>query len=188
MPVSKNAKRCLAAFAALALLTSIARADFKVIDVQPHFTDNAIVINGDLQLALTRKVEEALSKGIELPVLFEIRLYRKRSLLWDERLAMWSLRRNLMYQALSGQYLVSADEAQENFLSLSEALKHLGKIGELRLPLPPMEEKPTMEHEYFIMVRAQLDIEALPTPLRPVAYTTLSWRLNSGWTSWNVAR
>src|SRR5437868_4182547 len=73
------------------------------------------------------------------------------------------------------------------FLSSGEALKFLGGLSELRLPLP---ETTTLaaDDDYNVQLRVHLDIEALPAPLRPVAYTTLSWHLNSGWTSWNVAR
>jgi len=160
----------------------VVQAEFKVAEMKPRVVGEAVVLNGNLELGLTPKVEEALSKGIELPIIVELRLYRKRSLLWDQRVASWSLRRNLQYHALSGQYLVNADNARDNFLSLAEALKHLGTLSELRLPLPT---EPAAD-EHVMTLRVYLDIEALPTPLRPVAYTTLSWHLNSGWTKWNV--
>ena len=67
---------------------------------------------------------------------------------------------------------------------LADALKYLGALNELKLTLP--EAPPA--GDYSVDLRVGLDIEALPTPLRPVAYTSLSWRLNSGWTTWGVAR
>ncbi len=169
------------------LLVTTAHAEFKVADIQPRLSAGALVLNGNLDLALTQKTEEALSKGIELPLIFELRLARKRTLLWDQRLASWSVRRTLQYHALSGQYLVGAGASYDSFLSLTEALKFLGSLNELRLPLPETMTSPVLEDEYSAQLRVHLDIEALPAPLRPVAYTTPSWHLNSGWTSWNVA-
>jgi hypothetical protein len=38
--------------------------------------------------------------------------------------------------------------------------------------------------EYEIQIRASLDIEELPLPLRPTAYLKPSWKLSSGWSKW----
>ena len=43
------------------------------------------------------------------------------------------------------------------------------------------------QDEYTLAIRAKLDIEALPAPLRPVAYVSPSWRMSSGWYEWNLA-
>jgi hypothetical protein len=164
-----------------------AHADFKVAELQPRLVDNALIVNGSMQLELSRKVDEALSKGIELPVIIEVRLYRQRAFLWNQKIESWTLRRTLRYHALSGQYIVSADNNADSFLSANDALKHLGTLSELRLSLNDSETTSTAD-EYLMKLRAHIDIEALPAPLRPVAYTTLSWHMNTGWTTWNVPR
>ena len=74
-------------------------------------------------------------------------------------------------------------ETVENFTSLSEALKSMGNFNELKLVIDPEIMK---NYNYLIKVRAQLDIESLPAPLRPVAYASPSWHLNSGWTEWKI--
>lgn len=178
--------RCLSIVTTLLWLSPAAQAEFKITDVQSQVTDEALIVNGKIDFGLTPKVEEALSKGIELSMVIEVRLYRKRPLLWDQQLATWSLRRNLQYHALSGQYLVGSGNTRDNFRVLTEALRSLGSLRELRLPLPEIEI--AADDDCIVRLRAHLDIEALPAPLRPVAYTTLSWHLNSGWSLWNVAR
>jgi len=40
------------------------------------------------------------------------------------------------------------------------------------------------DQHYFGMVKTALEIEALPLPLRPVAYLTPQWHLSSGWFEW----
>ncbi|HEY5682505.1 MAG TPA: DUF4390 domain-containing protein [Sulfuricaulis sp.] len=165
---------------------SDAGADFKVAEVNPRFVKQALVINGNLELALNTKVEEALSKGIPLEVVIDIQLHRERRFLWNPKIATWSLHRRIQYHALSGQYLVNTlvpeAEVGESLLTLTEALKQLGSLNGVTLPL----EHAVTEHEHSVDVRVSLDIEALPTPLRPVAYTSFTWHLNSGWTSWKV--
>lgn len=189
MPAWQNVKRALMVVVALgwALLlwsSTTAQAEFRVADVKSRFVGSALVVNGNLELGLSPKVEEALAKGIELPVIIELRLYRKRSYLWDLRLGSWTVRRVLQYHALSGQYLLNTGSADENYLSAAEALRNLGTLSDLQLPLQDIEIDNTAE--YSLRLRAHLDIEALPAPLRPVAYTTPSWHLNSGWSAWSV--
>lgn len=184
MPVWQNANWSF--LAAALLYAASAAADFKVTELQLALHDGALAVNGNMQLELSRKVEEALSKGIELPVLIEARLYRKRSFLWDQNVGRWTLKRSLRYHALSGQYIVSSTDSTDSFLSPADALKHLGTLSDLRLRLPELEI--AEEDEYIAKLRAHIDIESLPPPLRPVAYTTLSWHMNTGWTTWNVRR
>lgn len=187
MPVC--AKTSLSAAAALLLLLSLpAAAEFKVTEVRPRLNGQALLLNGGIDLGLSPKVEEALSKGIQLDVLIDVRLYRRRFWVWSQNVGSWTLRRTIRYHALSGQYLVSAaqtePEATESFLSTPEALKALGALNDIRLALDA-EQPP--DDDYTVEVRASLDIEALPSPLRPVAYTSLAWRLNSGWSTWKLA-
>ncbi len=179
-------RRFAAAALALTLWTDAA-ADFKITDVQPKFVDQTLVFAGNFDLSLSPKVEEALAKGIPLEIIIDIRLYHPRRFMWDKNIATWTLHRRIQYHALSGQYLVSTGEAEaetrESLLTQQEALKTLGSLNDLRLTLP---EAPRGD-EYSVDVRVSLDIEALPTPLRPVAYTSFAWHLNSGWTTWKVA-
>jgi hypothetical protein len=185
MPVCAKNKLLLAA--ALLALALPAAADFKVAELQPRLAGKTLVLNGKLDLALTPKVEEALTKGIRLDVTIDVRLYRKRWYVWNQGVGRWTLHRRIWYHALSGQYLVSAGpdaDARESHGSMLEALRALGALDDLKLPLAA--EAPA-EDDYSVELRASLDIEALPAPLRPVAYTSLDWRLNSGWTAWKLA-
>lgn len=181
--------RCRWAATALVLAClSDALADFKVTEVQPKFVEQSLVLTGNLDLGLNAKVEEALTKGIPLEVNIDVQLRRERRFLWDRKIASWTLHRRIQYHALSGQYLVSAAEPEpesgESLLTLPEALKQLGALNGVTLkPEAPV----TADAAHSVDVRVSLDIEALPSPLRPVAYTSFTWRLNSGWSAWKVA-
>lgn len=165
-----------------------ALADFKVTEIQPKFVEQSLVITGNLELGLNAKVEEALAKGIPLEVSIDVHLQRERRFMWDRKIASWTLHRRIQYHALSGQYLVSAAEPEpesgESLLTLQEALKQLGALNSVTLKL---DEPVAPDAAHSVDVRVSLDIEALPTPLRPVAYTSFTWHLNSGWSTWKVA-
>ncbi len=66
---------------------------------------------------------------------------------------------------------------------METALASMGSLDELKFPLDGGAQD---QAQYYLRVRASLDVDSLPAPLRPVAYTSLSWRLNSGWTVWTV--
>ncbi len=167
-------------------------ADFSVSEVQPELKPGVLSVSGTLDLTLTGKVEEAVAKGIPIDVDFDFRLMRQRKLLWAKEIQSWTVRRQIRYHALSGQYFVDGAAANEkrleNFTSLRQALRHMGTLNELTFDVVSEPQAAQVEGTYELQVRASLDIESLPAPLRPVAYTSLDWHLNSGWTTWTVKR
>jgi len=199
MPACKNdhsvsppaARRTRLLGIVLTLTVSTAHADFLVQDVQALLSEEALLLNTRIELVLTPKTEEALAKGIPLDVNIEVQLIRRRALWWDKRVADWGLRRRIQYHALSNQYLVSGLHPDvydlASFDSLASALQHIGTLQDTSLPLSKKKNIST-DSEYSLEVRVLLDLEALPSLLRPVAYTSPSWHLNSGWTSWTVQR
>lgn len=165
------------------LLPSMAWAEFSIVSASPEFREGKLFVSAEMDLALNDKVEEALSKGIPLYILIEVRLQRPRAILWNETIGQWSLTRKISYHALSSQYLVGTvgNPHIESFTSLTQALRGAGSLTEHEFP---MNHFPGKDEVYSLELRASLNIEALPAPLRPVAYTSLDWRLNSGWTTW----
>ncbi|MGW8248727.1 MAG: DUF4390 domain-containing protein, partial [Acidiferrobacterales bacterium] len=73
------------------------------------------------------------------------------------------------------------DPQVESFTSLSQALRSTGSLVDQEFQ---MNHFPGKNEKYLLEMRVSLSIESLPAPLRPVAYTSLAWRLNSGWTQW----
>ncbi|MEK6551575.1 MAG: DUF4390 domain-containing protein [Pseudomonadota bacterium] len=190
-PSPRSHRRILLWLCALLLAWPLAlHAEPKTGDPQPRISAKTLEFGGGLELTLPRKVDEAVNKGIPFEIVIEVRLYRERGLLWNETIGSWQRRRELRYHALSGQFLVreigAKPEQQESFATLPEAMRALVSLVELRLPLE--RELPADGYQYLARVRAWLDIESLPTPLRPRAYTSLDWHLGTGWGTWKVAR
>lgn len=190
MPACANYSRprawAAAALVALALAEPGMAEGLKVTAVQPRLSPQRLVLSGNVDIGLTPKVEEALNNGIPLEFVFEVRLHRRRALIWDETARSWDARRELKYHALSGQYLVTRRGAETptrtGFPSLAEALAAMGNLDESFALDPPLAG----EGDYRVGVRIHLDIEALPPVLRPAAYTSRAWDLNSGWTMWKT--
>lgn len=178
------------------LLTSLAaNAAFSVRQMNVRLNKEVLEISGQLDLELSRKTEEALSKGIPLEVIIELQLNRERLLMWDEKLNSWLFKRKIVFHAMSNQYLISSnlpgsETAQESYSSLQGALAAMGSLENVELKLGNSDRISRLirstNDPLQLEIRARLDIESLPSPLRPVAYTSRSWRLNSGWSSWSV--
>ena len=98
-------------------------------------------------------------------------------------MATLSRRYRLRFHALSERYVLTDVDSGEarNFLSESSALYALGEVREL--PLVAREALQPNAH-YEVWVKAELDIDALPAPLKTAAYLSPQWRLLSEWTVW----
>lgn len=167
-----------------ALLASPAFADLDITLVHSEIVDNSIQFTAVFDTTLNDKILEAVDKGIPIEIIVDVMLEEHRRILWDANLMNWELRRRIQYHALPKQYTVYGfGMAAQGFDDVRSALKYLGALRDIKLAVP---EKLRRKNDYRLYLRARLDIESLPAPLRPVAYTSSAWRLNSGWKKWRV--
>lgn len=165
-----------------------ALADFKVRSAEPFIEDRVVHVNTQFELTLNPKTEEALNKGIPLEVVFDINLVKRRWWWTNKVISDSTFRRRIFFHALSRQYLVTGlreSEPTESFSSLNQALVYMGDLTELIMPLTAKKQFEP-DGRYLITMRARLDIEGLPTLMRPLAYATPSWHLSTGWKEWPV--
>lgn len=163
-----------------------ARADFSVESVQASIKNEQVLVDLDLDLTLSDDAEEALQRGIPLIISIEMELEKSRPVIWDSPVTKWKRDVEVSYHALSEHYLVQETGRSEiqNFLNLSEVMSVIGNQRLLKIPVPKLPTN--AEINYILKVRARLDAEALPTPLRLMAYLSPNWRLSTGWSKWPV--
>lgn len=138
-------------------------------------------LNANIRYELSDEVLEAINNGIAVSMQVTIKVERPRAYLWDQLIVEKAYHYGLKYHALSGQYLVKSSLGeQRSYLSLASALRALGQIRVL-----PILDQTQLQDPQDVMVRikAELDINALPAPLRPVAWLSSQWALNSEWFS-----
>lgn len=103
----------------------------------------------------------------------------------DEKIAAIEQRYQLSYRALSRQYLIKNINTgvQSSFPTLQAALDTLGAVVNF-----PMLDGQLIDpgEAYTAQLRARLDIEELPVPMRVLAYIYPGWRLKSEWYSWSL--
>ena len=137
-------------------------------------------LNADIRYEFSDEVLEALNNGVSITILLTIKLERQRAYLWDESILTLLRRYEMRYHALSGQYIVKKmiTGEQQSYLSLESALRALGRIQQL--PLIGQDLLKDLD-DVVVRIHSELDTNALPAPLRPVAWLEAGWQLRSGW-------
>ena len=178
---------CLLGLMLFCLHSPLANADITIRSVETTYKDKVYLLNTNIEYQLSDATIEALKNGVPLILLFDIEVEKQRHWWWNKTIAKLEQGYLLLYHALTEKYLVTNlnSSAQNNYRSLNAALEALGHIRSL----PILDEKILEpDAKYFVNVRMHLDIESLPAPMRPFAYLSPEWRLESNWYSWPLQR
>ena len=152
-------------------------------DVTLWESDNSYLLDADIDYFPTDTVIEALKNGI--PLTFEVTVKVRESdswLGWFERaLTKRKIRFQLRYRPLSSLYEISSDHHQRNFVSWKSLFSNLGELRQIAIVDTGELD---VQKEYRVEIRAELDINSLPLPMRPMAYIDSDWDMSSGWSEW----
>lgn len=185
MPACAAAKYLLKSFVLVLLFSCSAQATiFSVNNPKVHQIGNGYVVSAQIDYPLTPRVIEALENGVPITFFQELEIIELFPIIgnfWQWETSLWQsrLRYELRYHALSEQYvIVSLDTGhQQNFPNLEGALTALGQINDLTVPPEFTEEV----DDIILRIRSGLDLNALPTPMRPGALISSKWQLTSPW-------
>jgi hypothetical protein len=164
----------------LLLLSNLVYGEFSINYAQTRLVDNLYLLDARLNYELPEIPLEALQNGVALTFVITILVERERWYMWDERIAALKQRYQLKYHAFSKQYVLTYLNTgiQETFPTLEAILTQLGRLEDF-----PLLDKHLVEANevYWVHLQTYLDIESLPVPLRPIAYLSSQWHLNSNW-------
>lgn len=162
-------------------------AGFEVRDAEIRLVNGVYLLDVDLDLDFSYEVLDALESGVPLTVVVDMQILRPRRAIWDERVAKVQARYQLQVHPLSKQYVLKNlnSGGTRTFRDLDAAMAELATVQDFPLLDAHLLQG---EQRYTLRVRARLDIEALPSPLRPMAYLSSLWRLRSDWYAWSIER
>lgn len=188
-------QRAGAAYFAIWLLLCMAsealaqsKPELVISSVAPQWQDDVYQLDARLRCELNRYANEAIGKGVAVVIALDVEVHRKRPWYWPEqRVASLEQRYQLKYHALTDHYLLTNlnTGVQSGFPTLSTMLESLGTITDL-----PVLDRQLLQSdlEYTARLRVRLDLDALPAPLRLLAYVTPKWHQASDWYTWNLAQ
>ena len=134
---------------------------------------------------LNRETLDALQNGIPLTFGLQVELSRQRNWLPDEDVAELRQDFQLSWDPLARGYLVRNKNSgdQHSHTTLFAALNDLGRITAL-----PLIDAALVEdgEDYEVALRAALDQQQLPGPLRMLAFWNDNFTLESDWYRWDL--
>ncbi len=159
----------------------------EILSVDPNWAEGVYQVNAIIVYELSTEALDALESGVPLTFSVDVVILRSRKYWLDEKVAVLKQQFQLRYHALSDQYILANlnSGAINSFPTLKGALTVMGSM----VDLPLFDDKllnPSLA--YFGRMRARLDIDSLPAPLRILAYVKAGWRLTSDWFTWNVVQ
>ena len=156
---------------------------FKVLAAETKLVNQVYNLDANLDLKFSDDALEALRSGVPLIILINIEVLKDRNWWWDKTIAELEQGYLLLYHALSEKYIIHNlnSGSQKNFISLNAALSSLSYIKNF-----PLIDKNLLidNDQYYARLRIYLDIESLPAPMRPIAYISSQWQLESDWFTW----
>lgn len=180
--------------AAVSIATTVVAQDkveregyFEVRSASTRIVNGVHTLDARLQLVLSSEALKALSSGVALTIELQIEVIRERHLWFDATAAGLAVRYELEYRPLSQRYIVrnlnSGD--QDSFATLYSALNNLGRIEGL-----PVIDDALLEpdRDYRIRLRAMLNTQQYPAPLRLLFFWRDEWQLQSDWYEWALQR
>lgn len=147
--------------------------------------DNGVfLLHARVEYPINPQIRDALRDGVTLTFELDTRVERERRLWLNATIVDLTLRRELMYHAVSDRYVVRDVKTgqQENFPTLDEAITYLGRIDSW----PILVEPQLNGGSYLISVRAGVRRGRLPASLRALFFWTDDFRRVSEWYSWSL--
>ena len=156
---------------------------FEVRSASAGLIGGVYYLNAQIEYRLSQAAMEALESGVALTIELQIDVGRVRRFMPDPEVASLRQRYQLQYHALSERFVVRNVNSgeQESFPSVASALAGLGDVR----GLPVLDEALLDEgRRYRIRMRAGLDVEEFPGPMRLLIFWLDEWQLVSEWYEW----
>lgn len=159
---------------------------FEVRSGYVELREGVYFLNAWIEFRLSTEAREALESGLALTIGIELELLNQRRFWVDTEVAELRQEYRLQYHALTERFIVENVNSGEetSFASLFTALNFLGRLDGL-----PIIDSTLLDPDrsYDIRIRAVLDTERLPGPLRLLAFWRREWALRSDWYRWPLA-
>ena len=156
---------------------------FEVRSAIAELRDGVYYLNAVIAYRLSTDAVDALHSGVPLGLRLDVEIIHPRRWWFDDDSVALRQSYELEYHALSERYIVvnlnSGDQA--SFASLSAALEHIGRVQRL-----PLIDSAVLADDrgYYVRMRASLDQEQFPGPLRLLAFWRRDWSIASEWYRW----
>jgi len=143
-----------------------------------------------VQYPVNEDIRAALKDGLKLTFELDMVVSRERHFWMDADVFNYTLKRELMYHAVSDRYVTReldsrSPNPQHSYATLEEALEALGTVDAFPI-LVSSQLAPN--REYRVSLRAGVRRGQLADTLRFLLFWTDDWHRESEWFSWSLQR
>jgi hypothetical protein len=143
-----------------------------------------------VQYPVNDDIRAALKDGLKLTFELDMVVSRERRFWMDADVFNYTLKRELMYHAVSDRYITReldsrSPNPQHSYATLEEALEALGTVDAMPI-LVSSQLSPN--REYRVSLRAGVRRGQLADTLRVLLFWTDDWHRESEWFSWSLQR
>ncbi len=178
MPSSSGVSHLLALVVLVLFAFAVRAENIEVKSASVALREDGYSLDADFEITLTPILEDILAKGVPLNFLVELELIRPRWYWLNEKVVNFTQPYKLSYNPLTRQYRISIGTLYQNFSTLSDAVRFMG-----RLRNAAVADKGTLQNgqSYSAAVRMRLDVSQLPKPFQITALGSRDWNLSSEW-------
>ena len=143
-----------------------------------------------VQYPVNDDIRAALKDGLKLTFELDMVVSRERRFWMDADVFNYTLKRELIYHAVSDRYITReldsrSPDPQHSYATLEEALEALGTVDAMPI-LVSSQLSPN--REYRVSLRAGVRRGQLADTLRVLLFWTDDWHRESEWFSWSLQR
>ena len=143
-----------------------------------------------VQYPVNDDIRAALKDGLKLTFELDMVVSRERRFWMDADVFNYTLKRELMYHAVSDRYITReldsrSPNPQHSYATLEEALEALGTVDAMPILV---SSQLSQNREYRVSLRAGVRRGQLADTLRVLLFWTDDWHRESEWFSWSLQR
>jgi hypothetical protein len=147
-------------------------------------TDHEVLLHIDLQGGFQQEILEAIESGIPITITYHMRLYRKRSLWFDEEVLSKTIKHIVKYDALKKQYRISEINGLFSSIKVTKheptMVRWMSAIqGQPLIPFHLLQPG----EEYYVKAMADLKAAQSPLALGHVPFLAGLWDTGTPWTA-----
>lgn len=139
----------------------------------------SLSISFTVQNCFNTKMEEAIQAGVPTSFNFFIKLYKKRTLIWDKKIASHQFHHNIVYDNLKKDFRIWLEEKGEEVRvkDLEEAKAYMDRVEKFLV----VGQEGLKEGKYELAIKAELDPVKLPLRLECILFFVSLWDFETDW-------
>jgi len=156
--------RAVAALAMVASIAALRAAEPEITSFDLVSNEEGLLLSYNINMELSRGVDEALSKAVPLFFVAEVDVFRSRFYWRDQRISQAVRRWRIVFQPLTGTYRVTFDGGlSQNYATRADAFAAISRSARWKVAEPGQLEE---GNRYYVEFNYRLDTAQLPRPMQ----------------------